>query len=101
MSAVTLEIYDEFPYDVVHRLTPKARSEVKSLLAALQSNPYDPSLQRRCRLHEGGLFEYPLDGGFSIYWRVREANISVTDVAGMTVWLVKIAASSKVGTPQP
>jgi hypothetical protein len=94
-AGVTIEIYDEFPYDFVHKLTPRAQSEVKALLATLQASPYDPALQRRCLLHESDLFEYPLDGGFSIFWRVRDRNLSVTDVTGMTVWLLKIARTSK------
>jgi len=94
-AGITIEIYDEFPYDFVHKLTPEAQSEVKALLAALQTNPYDPALQRQCLLHDGDLFEYPLDGGFSIFWRVRDRNLSITDVSGMTVWLLKVARSSK------
>jgi len=94
-AGITIEIYDEFPYDFVHKLTPEAQSEVKALLAALQTNPYDPALQRQCLLYDGDLFEYPLDGGFSIFWRVRDRNLSITDVSGMTVWLLKVARSSK------
>ncbi len=94
-AGITIEIYDEFPYDFVHKLTPEAQSEVKALLAELQANPYDPTLQKQCLLHENDLFEYPLDGGFSIFWRVRDRSPSVTDVAGITVWLLKIARSSK------
>jgi len=94
-AGITIEIYDEFPYDFVHKLTPKAQSEAKALLAELQANPYDPNLQRQCLLHESDLFEYPLDGGFSIFWRVRDRNLSVADVTGMTAWLLKIARSSK------
>jgi len=37
-AGITIEIYDEFPYDFVHKLTPEAQSEVKALLAALQTN---------------------------------------------------------------
>lgn len=94
-AGITIEIYDEFPHDFVHKLTPKAQSEVKALLATLQTNPYDPSLQRHCLLHDGDLFEYPLDGGLSIFWRVRDRSLSVTDVTDMTVWLLEIARSSK------
>jgi hypothetical protein len=94
-AGITIEIYDEFPDDFVHKLTPEAQSEVKALLAALQANPYDPTIQRHCLLHESDLFEYPLDGEFSIFWRIRDRSLSVTDVTGMTVWLLKVARSSK------
>jgi hypothetical protein len=90
---VAIEIYENFPEDFLHRLTPKAQEEVKVLLARLQVNPYEPQLQRECALHDGELFEYPLDGKLSIFWRVQDSNLSVTNPR-MTIWLDKIARSS-------
>jgi len=93
---VTIEIYDEFPTDSRRKLTAKARSELNALFERLQANPYEPKLQRECLLHEDNVFEFALDGGQSIYWKVTDANASVTDLSGITVWLLKIAASSKI-----
>ncbi len=94
--SVTVEIYDQFPTDCRRKLTATARRELNDLLVRLQANPYEPKLQRECLLHEDELFEFPLDGGLSIYWKVTDAKVSVTDLSGITVWLVKIARSSRV-----
>ena len=88
-----METYDEFPDDFV-KLTGKAQAELDALLLRVQANPYEPALQRECILHEGDLFEYPLDGGVSIFWRVHHPSLSVTELE-MTVWLIKIARTSK------
>jgi len=55
-SAIDIEIYDDFPADYQEKLSPEARAEVKALLAQLQVNPYEPSLQQKCILQEHGDF---------------------------------------------
>ena len=43
---IEIEIYDDFPADYQEKLSTKARAELKTLLAQLQVNPYEPSLQK-------------------------------------------------------
>ncbi len=93
-ASIPIEIYDEFSDDFV-KLTDEAQSEVKDLLVQLQDNPYEPELQKQCFLHDGERFEYPLDGGVSIFWKVHHPSLSVTKLK-MTVWLEKIAPTSKL-----
>jgi len=67
----------------------------KGLAGRVTDQPYDPALQRQCLLYDGDLFEYPLDGGFSIFWRVRDRNLSITDVSGNDRLAAEVARSSK------
>lgn len=90
---VEVVIYDQFEADW-KKLTPKARAEGKILLAQLQENPYEPSLQRKCTIHDGELFEYALDGGYSLFWKVHHPSLSITEL-NMQVLLVAIDPTSK------
>jgi hypothetical protein len=99
MSGIIIEIYDEFPHDFLHVLNKKARSETKALIGKLSANPYDPTLQKASILHEGERFEYALDGGLSIFWRVQDRAPSITE-QNLTVWLEKIGASTVPTKPK-
>jgi mRNA-degrading endonuclease RelE of RelBE toxin-antitoxin system len=70
---VPIIIYDDFAADW-HKLGSEAQAQVKQLLRTLQVNPYEPNVQRKCLLH-GERFEYPLDGGYSIFWKVHHTSI--------------------------
>ena len=93
-SAIDIEIYDDFPADYQEKLSPEARAEVKALLAQLQVNPYEPSLQQKCILQEHEIFEYPLSGGYSILWKVHHPGLSITTL-DMQVLLVSVERTSK------
>jgi hypothetical protein len=70
---IQIEIYDGFASDFLP-LEPQARDEVKALFKILQVNPCDPNVQRRVYLH-GQKFEFPLEGGYSIFWKVHHFSI--------------------------
>ncbi|MFZ0313689.1 MAG: hypothetical protein WAL85_13355 [Candidatus Korobacteraceae bacterium] len=91
---IEIEIYDDFPADYQEKLSTKARAELKTLLAQLQVNPYEPSLQKKCILHEDEVFEYPLSGGYSILWKVHHPGLSITAL-DMKVFLLAIERTSK------
>ena len=73
------EIYVQIHRDVASdfvRLSDKAQDQVRALLLTLQVNPYDPEIQRHSFIHDE-LFEYPLDGGYSIFWSVHHFDNSI------------------------
>lgn len=72
---IYVHIYRDFGSDFV-RLNDKARDQVKALLETLQENPYDPDIQRDSFVHDER-FEYPLDGGYSIFWSVNHFDNSI------------------------
>jgi hypothetical protein len=90
---IKIEIYDDFAADYQKELSTKARGELKTLLAQLQANPYEPSVQKKCILHEDEVFEYPLSGGYSIFWKVHRPSLSITAL-DMTVFLLAIERTS-------
>ena len=75
---VDIIIYDDFAADW-QKLGREAQAQGKELLRTLQVNPYDPNVQRKCILH-GERFEYPLEGGYSIFWRVHHTTIMKMEV---------------------
>jgi hypothetical protein len=93
-SPIQIEIYDDFPADYQEKLSTKSREELKTLLAQLQVNPYEPSLQKKCILHGDEVFEYPLSGGYSILWKVHHPGLSITAL-DMKVFLLAIERTSK------
>jgi len=76
-----VEIYDAFGTDF-QKLSASEKQQVGSLLEALRTNPYEPELQKKCLLHREEVFEYPLDGGHSVFWKVYYPSLSVTELSG-------------------
>lgn len=70
---ITIDIYEDFATDFLS-LGQQAQDEVKALFKILEVNPYDPGIQQRVYLH-GERIEYPLDGGYSIFWKVHHFTI--------------------------
>ena len=66
---IPIEVYKEFGLDF-QDLSEQAQNEVDALLKVLVVNPYDPIIQRKSSLHDER-FEYPLAGGYSIFWRIE------------------------------
>jgi hypothetical protein len=75
---VPISIYDDFASDFLSLGEP-AQAEVEALLRTLQVNPYDPNTQRKSFPH-GEIVEYPLDGGYSIFWKVHHFSIMRMEV---------------------
>jgi hypothetical protein len=93
---IEIAIYDQFEADYSEKLTRQARDELKALLLRLQDNPYEPGLQRRCIIHDDEVFEYALDGGYSLFWKVHHPSLTITEL-NMRVLLVAIERTSKKG----
>lgn len=66
---ISIDVYEEFGLDF-QDLGERAQSEVEELFKVLAVNPYDPVIQRKSSLH-GERFEYPLAGGYSIFWSIE------------------------------
>ncbi len=92
-AQIQIEIYDDFAPDYQEKLSTKAREELKTLLAQLQINPYEPSVQKKCILHQREVFEYPLSSGYSIFWKVHHPVLSITAL-DMQVFLLAIERTS-------
>ena len=75
---VHIIIYDDFADDW-NSLESEAQAQGKALFTTLQFNPYEPELQRKCIIHDE-LFEYPLQGGYSIFWKVHTLSILKMEV---------------------
>lgn len=78
-NEVPIIIYDDFAADY-GRLESESQDQVKELLRILQNNPYDPDMQRKCLPHDDDRFEYPLSGGYSIFWRVHHTTIMKMEI---------------------
>ena len=70
---IPINIYDDFASDFLS-LGDKGQAEAEAVLRVLQVNPYDRNIQQKSFLH-GETFEYPLDGGYSIFWKVHHSSI--------------------------
>ena len=78
-----ISIYDDFASDFLS-LGDQAQAEVEQLLRTLQVNPYDPGIQRRSFLHDDK-FEFPLDGGYSIFWKIHHYTIMRMEILILAV----------------
>ena len=54
------------------------QAELDTFLAALQRNPYDPAVMRKCEVLWDDQFSYQLPSGSVVTWRVESLHLDGT-----------------------
>jgi hypothetical protein len=84
-----VETYETFFEDWT-KLPRDVQEALAGFLEELQSNPYNPDIQKQAAIGDSERFAYQLPKGYVLYWRVDCESLSIGQVNNVKITLLAL-----------